>query len=68
MSTNSSGALSLFSTERVVASRRRDRWTLSAYQRLDQDQGHIASNVRQLLDEWYHRLRLTPERRSGSDS
>ncbi|MFI4991431.1 MAG: hypothetical protein ACHQHO_11030 [Solirubrobacterales bacterium] len=55
LSSDSPANLSLFSGERV-SPRRRERWTLSEYQRLDQDERPLADHVRRLMDEWYGRL------------
>jgi hypothetical protein len=55
MLSDSKANLSLFSSERV-APQRRERWTLSEYERLDQDDRRIAGHVRRLTDEWYRRL------------
>ena len=46
---------SLFSPERLPGSRR-DRWTLTEYQRLDQAPGAVAERVRWLMERWYRRL------------
>jgi hypothetical protein len=46
---------SLFSAERSPIGRR-ERWTLTDYQRLDQACGAVADEVRRLMDGWYRRL------------
>lgn len=55
MSADPAALDSLFSSERVEP-RRRERWTLSEYERLDRDASRIAENVRRVIDEWYRRL------------
>jgi hypothetical protein len=46
---------SLFSAERAPQSRR-ERWTLTDYQRLDRAPGIVAERVRRLMEQWYQRL------------
>lgn len=46
---------SLFSRDRAPGPRR-DRWTLTDYQRLDQATGAAAERVRRLMDSWYRGL------------
>lgn len=55
MSSTDMVADSLFSTERRPA-RRRDRWTQTDYERLDQAVGEVPEQVRRLLDRWYLEL------------
>jgi hypothetical protein len=55
MPDTSSVPSSLFSRDRV-SPRRRDRWTQTDYQRLDQATGAVADRVRWLMDEWYAAL------------